>query len=512
MDTPQDLGPEESASTSVPEPELSNPGIFIDVDGIDRAELVLPYGYLAKIRNYLFSDTSKEYICHLLCGHTLIGGRLRLLACYFAHPEPEDYIEQTLASIRLDPAYDLALRKECRKQRLSLVDIHSHPFSSHAVAFSGVDDHDESLKAKYFDRNLPDSVFASVVMGRNSQQARLFLRGSQGRRTRSVAMSIYSRDLPIGSNTETGDNVGGAFRGGRFDRQIRAFSAEGQARLQTTKVGIVGVGGLGAGLAIGLARLGVRHFTLIDPDRAEPTNLNRLAGMTAVDASLRPLKIDLVARRITEIDGDATIDRCPWDIFQPSAWQRLRDQDLIIAATDNHSTRLLLNSISHQYLVPLVSIGTLIRTRDGEFENGFGEVCTVLPGQPEPCLLCSQAIDKAEAYYELGPDANRREAFRRGYIEDYDAPAPAVHHLNGVVTNLALVEIHNLICGFMPPRPHLHYSMVERRVLSIEDESVHCGVCSPDGLNFARGDQIDPVVNLFGRDKIGAEFSDAPGR
>jgi hypothetical protein len=54
--------------------------------------------------------------------------------------------------------------------------------------------------------------------------------------------------------------------------------------------------------------------------------------------------------------------------------------------------------------------------------------------------------------------------------------------------------------------------MVERRVLSIEDESVHCGVCSPDGLNFARGDQIDPVVNLFGRDKIGAEFSDAPGR
>ena len=74
---------------------------------------------------------------------------------------------------------------------------------------------------------------------------------------------------------------------------MRAFGTEGQRGIGAAHFGIVGVGGLGAGLAISLARLGAKKFTLIDPDRAEVHNLNRLAGMTAADAKLGREKLIL---------------------------------------------------------------------------------------------------------------------------------------------------------------------------------------------------------------------------
>lgn len=487
---------------SRPEPYLASPGVFVKAAEVEEVELVLPFGYLSKIREHLFSDTSREYLCHLLCGHTLVGNRLRFLACYFAHPESEDYVEQSMGSIRIDPEYDLRLRKECKRLNLSLVDIHSHPFSDHHVGFSGIDDHDEVEKYHYFERNLPESAFGSIVMGKSSLEGRIFLSAPNAQRPRVLPLKVLSRDIPLVGSIESFES---SVEDQRFDRQIRAFGIEGQRNLASLKVGIVGLGGLGASLAIGLARLGVKEFVLIDPDKAEPNNLNRLAVMTAIDSRLGPDKVDLVSRRIAEIDLDTSIDASPADVFEPGAWQKLRDVDVLIATTDNHSTRMLLNAISHQYLLPFLSVGTQISTHERQFKNGFGELYCVLPGQSEPCLLCSQAIDKAEAYYELSSEEHRREAAERGYIGDFDAPAPAVYHLNGVMTNLALVEIHNMACDFMPRRVHLHYSMIERRVLTIEDELDHCGVCSPDGLNFARGDQIDPVAHLFNLTEIGKE-------
>ena len=481
--------------------KIASPGVFVQETGIDEVEIVLPYGCTAEIRKYLFSDTSREYICQLLCGHTLIGRRLRLLVCYLVQPEPEDYLSQSLTSLRLNPEYDLQLRNACKQERLSLVDVHSHPFAQHHGAFSSLDDRDEWDQYGYFRRNLPECLYGSIVMGRASQEGRLFLHQEGSPSPRAAPMRIVCRDTPLTGGEESDARLAEA---PRFDRQVRAFGKEGQRNLSTLKVGIVGVGGLGASLAIGLTRLGVRSFVLVDPDRVEETNLHRLAGTRASDARRRISKVRMVARRMAQIDSTVIVDPCAHDVFAPTAWQRLRDADIIVAATDNHASCMLLNALAHQYLVPLVSVGTLIRTHGGHFVDGYGELYSVLPGQPEPCLLCSQVLNKTEAYYELGPENNRRQAVAQGYIEGFDEPDPAVYHLNGVMVNLALLEIHNLACGFMPRKVHLHYTMSERWLLTIEDPPQKCAVCSPNGANFARGDQVDPLVHLFG----GVSFPD----
>ena len=112
----------------------------------------------------------------------------------------------------------------------------------------------------------------------------------------------------------------------RFDRQVRLFGPAGQTILQDATVAIVGLGGAGSILAELLGRLGVGRFLLIDPDRADVSNLPRLIGARRSDAllsenrirrlpfskwltRLRRRKVDLAARNIRRANPRAQVDR-----------------------------------------------------------------------------------------------------------------------------------------------------------------------------------------------------------
>ena len=62
---------------------------------------------------------------------------------------------------------------------------------------------------------------------------------------------------------------------GRYSRQIPIFGEEGQNRIQSSRVGIAGCGGLGVNVATQLAMAGVGSFVLADDQMPEITNLNR---------------------------------------------------------------------------------------------------------------------------------------------------------------------------------------------------------------------------------------------
>lgn len=452
---------------------------------------------LEGVRSHLLTDLSKEYACQILCGQNTSNGHMRLLGAYLVTPQDSEYLRQTGASLELDRAYDVTLVNECATQSLSLIDFHSHPFSTNSVAFSGVDDADEIRKAIWFSKHLPDLSYGSVVVGREAMLGRVFRADTaSGRITahplgiRSLSESLDAPALDLG---HPGSNP--------FDRQIRAFGLEGQNRLAKLRVAVVGVGGLGSIIAHGLCRLGVGHLTLIDPDHVDETNLNRWAGLTARLARRRPLKVDLMARRLRSIRPELSLDPCSLDIFETAAWRKLVDTDLIVASTDNHATRMLTNQIGNQFLIPTVSCGVQITTRAEQFEDGYAEIFVHVPGQDGPCLVCSKVVDPVEAYYEVVPDDIREEGVRRGYIQDFAEPAPAVYHLNGIAANLALVEIHNLACGFMPRQPHCHYVMSRREVRPIRHSpTTKCPVCTPNGVRFARGDAVDPLQRMFSKE------------
>ncbi len=456
---------------------------------ITTSELILPYGMKQKIHDHLFSDTSRENLCYLLCGHTKIGTTLRLLACYLSIPEPEDIESQSYTSISIKQEFLKEILQECEKLHLSLIDIHSHPFSDGSVSFSGIDDRDENEKSQWFSSNLPDCYFGSIVMGKNSHASRIYV----GKKTLRQNLQIKSIEIPLGTEAAVT-----SFDESMYDRQLRAFGKDGQMKLANTSIGIVGVGGLGAGLAIQLARLGVNQFKLFDPDRIDFSNLNRLAGAARIDAELRNYKVDLVARKLLEINPAIKCDRIKSNILSPRVWRRLREVDLIIAATDNHRSRMLLNIVSQIYLVPQISIGTLISTSAGKLEGGHGHIYIILPGHQQPCTMCAEIINPVEAYYELATQESRERALNDGYIENFREPAPAVAHLNGILINLACVEIHNLFCGFKEFHRHLVYSMLDQELYKISELPRNCVTCAEGGAFFGRGDLVkEPLSAAF---------------
>lgn len=60
-----------------------------------------------------------------------------------------------------------------------------------------------------------------------------------------------------------------------FERNLGVFAPEEQQRIREVKVAIFGCGGIGGVVALVLARSGVGHFTLMDPECYEPSNVNR---------------------------------------------------------------------------------------------------------------------------------------------------------------------------------------------------------------------------------------------
>ena len=79
-----------------------------------------------------------------------------------------------------------------------------------------------------------------------------------------------------------------------------------QERLARSTVGIAGTGGIGGAMAMRLARLGVRHLKIADPQPFDWSNVNRQLG--AEKKNIGRNKAEVVGELVNALAGDVTID------------------------------------------------------------------------------------------------------------------------------------------------------------------------------------------------------------
>lgn len=141
--------------------------------------------------------------------------------------------------------------------------------------------------------------------------------------------------------------------GPRYGRQVglRAFGAEGQARLAQASVLIVGCGGLGTPAATYLAAAGVGRVGLFDADRVEASNLHRQVAYTPAD--LGRGKARVLAERLRAQNPDVTVEAYPRR-FTVEDRGVLADYDLLVDASDNFATRYLCSDLAVLLGKPLV--------------------------------------------------------------------------------------------------------------------------------------------------------------
>jgi hypothetical protein len=421
-----------------------------------------------------------------LCGVQRSNGRVRLLGRHLILMPAEAFSHQSAGGLALDQAVQRHVLRLAARERLSQVDWHTHPGDGRGVGFSSTDDRSEQELAAYLSRKIPGTFYASVVMNGRAIAARMWESGNG----QPAPVRVPPPDLenPLPPSREAAPVSLDA----RFDRQVRAFGLEFQRRLGSLKVGLVGLGGLGSILAEQLARLGVRDWVLVDPDEVDGSSLNRLVGATARDVEEEVAKVHVAARNIRRIEPKATIKAFACSAFAPRALRQLKGCDLLIAATDNDASRLALNALACQYLIPLVHVGVNLQVKgDGGFEDISGEFA--IPPLGTWCLLCAGIIDSQRAAWDLARPEERALLVERGYLPG--TPAPAVYHLNGVVASLAAAEIHNIIYPYKPLRRYLVYRELEGELMALEvprrEGCLHCG---PEGL-LGLGD-LTPIWRL----------------
>ncbi|TMI33048.1 HesA/MoeB/ThiF family protein [Candidatus Bathyarchaeota archaeon] len=128
-----------------------------------------------------------------------------------------------------------------------------------------------------------------------------------------------------------------------FARQaaLNEVGPEGVARLQAARVTIVGVGGVGCAIAVYLAKAGVGTLRLIDQDIVEPTNLQRLHGISETQLYLP--KAEAVREAIVGLHPWVKAEAVVETLRQANAEELLAETDIVFDGLDNFRTRYVLN-------------------------------------------------------------------------------------------------------------------------------------------------------------------------
>src|SRR2546430_6976498 len=116
---------------------------------------------------------------------------------------------------------------------------------------------------------------------------------------------------------------------------------DGQLKLKSAKVLLIGTGGLGAPLGLYLAAAGVGRIGLVDFDVVDYTNLQRQVIHGTKDVGRK--KLDSAADSMLDINPFVEIDRHETALSSANALQILRDYDIVVDGTDNFPTRYLVN-------------------------------------------------------------------------------------------------------------------------------------------------------------------------
>ena len=147
----------------------------------------------------------------------------------------------------------------------------------------------------------------------------------------------------------------------RYARQLilPEVDLDGQAKLKRSRVLIVGAGGLGTPAAQYLTGAGVGSIRLVDDDRIALSNLPRQLAYTEDD--LGQLKVEVLAGRLGDANGEITVDAQCKRFDGDTASQLLDGVDIVLDATDSLQARLDIDRATYAAGLPWVmgaAVGT----------------------------------------------------------------------------------------------------------------------------------------------------------
>ena len=142
----------------------------------------------------------------------------------------------------------------------------------------------------------------------------------------------------------------------RYSRQtlFSPIGEEGQAKIRQSTTLLIGCGALGTAIAESLTRAGIGKLIIADRDYVEPSNLQRQQLFTEQDAIDGTPKVVAANRQLEAIRSDIEIETVLNHIDGPLLEELAGSADIILDATDNFETRLVINDTAWKLNIPWV--------------------------------------------------------------------------------------------------------------------------------------------------------------
>ena len=289
--------------------------------------------------------------------------------------------------------------KEARKRDAGLALLHSHP-SPGWQALSDTDITAERDEVAYPAQATGKPLLGMTMGDDGYWSARLWEKendrmvGTWCRKVRIPGANRYAIQWKPSALTSFEDNP-------LQRRTIATWGVGTQQHIENMRIGVVGLGSVGALVTEALARMGVSEITLVDPDTIELHNLDRL--LHADRSRVGELK---VSRARTEALRNSTarnvqILAIPAGVQHDIAYREALDCDLIVSCVDRPVARDVLNYVATSHLIPVIDGGVAVEVQPdtGDFESARWRSHLVAPGHA--CIRCTGQYTSSEVLQEL---------------------------------------------------------------------------------------------------------------
>lgn len=375
----------------------------------------------------------------------------RLVAVDVVELDADWVLESSKTHIKINMRLLPPLYLRCEQEGLELGFAHSHPDG--ALFFSGVDDlNEQAILQGYAGCNGDSVALTALVLSGGQWLART--RSASARKiglpARHVAILSERIELHLDLKPDVEATV--------LARQEAAFGKPFNRKMQSMRAVVVGAGGTGSPTATLLARSGIGELVLVDGDKLEATNLNRVRGYGAADVGKN--KADTLAAYIRSLGLNCQVSSIPEYLDgSPAAIDAVSSADIVFGCTDDVAGRDCLNQAAYYYCVPYIDMGltgVVAEDADGQpyLRDHQARISTILP-EAGACLRCQGVVSDAKLAYERAIKANPElkkfdpETLRREYyLTGGGESAPGVGPFTSMTADFSLATFMDLIRGY----------------------------------------------------------------
>lgn len=455
-----------------------------------RVTLTLTVDQHTLLMKHLFPGDGNESVAIALCGLSRHKGEESVLVRQIIPIANESCAVRTPVSVTWSTAQMPKILSDADRFGLVVVKIHSHPGGQDF--FSKTDDKSDEDFFSYTQNWVHEVMPHGSVI--------LLPEGRMTGRTvcRNGSLQSISRIKLIGDDLKFWDTDESFKKVPEYATRIaQAFGEGTYESLRRLKVAVVGCSGTGSLVIELLSRNNVGSLVLVDPKNVEMKNLNRIPQATIKDAEARMPKVDIMARSISAMGFDISVETHAADLYAPDVVKSVASCDIVFGCMDSVDGRHLLNRIASFYMIPYFDIGVrLIADGKGGIDQVCGSVHYIKPGGSSLFSRGLYTLEevRAAALYKSDPEAYATQ-LQAGYISGVNVDKPAVMSVNMVYAALAVNE---LLARLHPYRLDRN-SDYDRHTISLShgiyEHASHDVPCKLFSGYMGRGD-VKPLLNM----------------